>query len=133
MRRSALALVCALIPGSAWAQDPYAQGQSAYDQSQLNLFYSTVQLRAAQFGSGAGCGVISPGLGMQMLSDLLDYTQSQVGFSQDTPMISAYQAAFKYKACSFWRDHPDAVAQLRQLGQATMNAHGVFPMPLSPP
>ena len=123
MKRIVLALVCALMPAAALAQDPYAQGQSAYDQSQRSLFFSSVELSAAQFGSGAGCGVISPGLGMQLLSNLLDYTEARVGFSQqEGQMVAAYKAAYNHKACSYWMQNPLAVAQLRQMGQEALTA-----------
>ena len=96
--------------------DPYAD-------SQRKLFFSNVELAAARIGSGAACGVITPGAGMQAMSDLLQYAQRQYGFSaEDQTMMDAYKAAFAYKNCALWLNDPNSVAWLRQMGQDAMDA-----------
>ena len=147
MKRIALAFACAIMPASAWAQQAYfpppmqtapvapqpgAVGSVSddaqpapdpYADSQRKLFFSTMTLSAAKIGSGAGCGVISPGVGTQTMSDLLQYAQGQYGFTpEDDQMVHAYRAAFKFRACSIWLGDPNLVSWLRQLGQTAMDA-----------
>jgi hypothetical protein len=107
------------------APDPYAD-------SQRKLFFSTMTLSAARIGSGAGCGVITPGVGMQTMSDLEHYVLEQYGYSsEDAQMVDAYNAAFKFRACSVWRDDPNLVAWLRQMGQTAMDATQAAPQLMS--
>ena len=133
-------------PAQSAPVDPYATGQDERAKLQAAQELNNALYNAALFGNGVRCQVIAPGIGDLLAGNLIDsyrnqraadlesmageeaYTEASSIADQQQKIADAYHAGESYKGGAIaliGQDHPDNVAQLRQMGQQALDNNRV--------